>query len=789
METTRYPSLPIQPTSFPLRLTTTKATLLVKSSKNLRFLDQFIAKLNDAIVVMETEPFDDAGPRIVSVNHAFDKAFGYGRWEVLGKTFECLLGAKTDRNTVSQIYRAMRERVSVTRRIFSYDKEGHEHWIEMDIFPVLDDQKGSGFIAAVQRPIVDTGEQEESSRLNGERFSQAFEYGPLGMALIAPDGHWLTANHRLCDLIGYKAGELQKTTFQRVTHPEDLSAELILAAKTLKGGLPFYEVEKRFIHRDGSIIWAHVTVSLVRDHDGNPLYFIKQVQNITESRLANEKIAQQAALLDKTNDAIVLCNMEGRILFWNKGAEAIYGWTAEEMNGRLIRESNPKDILAQYEEASRVTLDKGKWTGQSAVVHKDSREIVAQFHWSLIKDHAEQPKAFLIISHDITDRTKMEAQLMRAQRMESIGTLAGGIAHDLNNILTPIMISIEMLKQSSNNPRTTNIIDTIETITKRGADIVRQVLSFARGMKGDYVEVQPRHLLKDIQALIMETLPKNIQMKYFFPHESWTILGDPTQLHQILMNLCVNARDAMPDGGTLKIAAENAVVDEQYASMHLDAKPGKYIAISVSDTGTGIAPEILDKIFEPFFTTKEIGKGTGLGLSTVIAIVRSHQGFLNVSSEVGQGTTFKVYIPAIEESSGLAEQGQELNTLPRGNGETVLIVDDEASILTITGQTLEAFGYATLTATDGADAVAIYAQHRDKISVVLTDMSMPVMDGMAAIRVLSRINPAVKIIAASGLKTNSLSAQESCSEVKYIIDKPYTAGTLLKTLRAILDDD
>ena len=231
---------------------------------------------------------------------------------------------------------------------------------------------------------------------------------------------------------------------------------------------------------------------------------------------------------------------------------------------------------------------------------------------------------------------------------------------------------------------------------------MRQVLSFARGIKGDHVEVQPRHLLKDIQALIKETLPKNLQLKYSFPHETWTILGDPTQLHQILMNLCVNARDAMPDGGCLTITAVNSVIDAQYASMHLEAKPGKYVALSVSDTGTGIDAAILDKIFEPFFTTKEIGKGTGLGLSTVLGIVKSHGGYLDVSSELGKGTTFRVYVPAVEKSSQI-EPEDETSHLPHGHGETILVVDDEASILTITSQTLEAFGYRVITATDGAE--------------------------------------------------------------------------------------
>jgi len=759
------------------------------STEKLHLLETCFAKLHDVIILLEASPVEEPGPRIVLVNDAFEAFFGYTRQEALGRSPRFLHGAKTDPRVLDEIYHALREKQSITRRLINYDKRGQERWVEMDIIPLHDAKGKCNFFAAIQRPIMERKEQEEALRLSGERFSQAFEYGPIGMALVAPDGHWLTVNQPLCDLLGYTTDELRHTTFQRMTHPEDLMQELELARWTLKGDTNFYQIEKRNIHKRGHVVWVQVTASLVRDSEGQPLYFIKQVQNITESKRANEKLAQQAALLDKTNDAIILCGMDGCIRFWNKGAEAIYGWTTEEAAGRQIKELSFKKNPGQYDEACRATLDKGKWTSELPVIHKDGHELVVQSHWSLIKDQTDQPQAFLGISYDITDRKHIEAQLMRAQRMESIGTLAGGIAHDLNNILTPIMMSIEMLKATTTHPRALSVLETIEMTSRRGADIVRQVLSFARGVKGDRIEVQPRHLLKDIQSLIKETLPKNIQLKYSFPHESWTILGDPTQLHQILMNLCVNARDAMPDGGTLTITAENAEIDAQYAAMYVDAKPGKYVLIQVADTGTGIPPEILDKIFDPFFTTKEIGKGTGLGLSTVIAIIKSHGGFINVLSKTGKGTTFKVYLPATEASTAEQTGEEEMASLPRGDGETVLIADDEASILTITGQTLEAFGYKILVAKDGVEAIAAYALNRDKIAVVLIDMAMPVMDGPATMRVLLKMNPKIKIIPASGLETNEALVHEFNADIRHFVHKPYTAGTLLKTLRLILDEE
>jgi CheY-like chemotaxis protein len=346
-------------------------------------------------------------------------------------------------------------------------------------------------------------------------------------------------------------------------------------------------------------------------------------------------------------------------------------------------------------------------------------------------------------------------------------------------------MSIQILKMTA-DPESEKILDTLEISAKRGADIVRQVLSFARGLDGQRIEVQPKHLLEEIESIIKNTFPKNIRLQFFNPGDTWTILGDPTQIHQILMNLCVNARDAMPNGGALTVGITNCVLDEHYSAMNLHAKAGRYVQISVADSGTGMPKGVIDKIFEPFFTTKGIDKGTGLGLSTVMAIVKSHHGVINVYSEPGRGTSFKVYLPATELSAEAQQNYEKDIALPRGKGETILVVDDEASILAITEQTLRAFGYEVLTATDGAEAVAIYAANKKEIAVVLTDMTMPIMDGPATIRALFRLNPRVKIIAASGLTANGGVDKTSEMGVSEFLAKPYTADTLLNTLKRII---
>ena len=536
-------------------------------------------------------------------------------------------------------------------------------------------------------------------------------------------------------------------------------------------------------HGPGKKCWFLISATPLKTKNGGAV--VSHLE-ITERKLSEQIIAEQADFLDKAQDAILVRDLQGKAVYWNKGAERLYGWTREEVLGRDISElfgSDPKRI----EEIEAVTISKGEWRGGREHLTKDRRKLTVEASTTLIRDSGGNPHALLAIVTDITEKKRIEAQFMRAQRMESIGTLAGGIAHDLNNILAPIMMSIEILKEMSSEPQATEILETIEVSAKRGADIVRQVLSFARGIEGQRLEIQPKHLIKELEKIIKDTFPKNIRLQFMVPNDTWTVLGDPTQVHQVLLNLCVNARDAMPNGGTLGIEVENCELDAHYAAMNLQAKPGRYVKISVADTGSGIPPELLEKIFEPFFTTKDLNKGTGLGLSTVTAIVKSHDGNINVYSEPGKGTIFRIYFPALVDANMAEEQIIEQIGPPRGQGETMLVVDDEASILTITSQTLQAFGYRVLQATDGADAVATYAQHRNEIAVILTDLMMPVMDGTATVHAIMRINPAAKIIAVSGLNDNTSVATVAGLGVKHFLTKPYTAGTLLKTLRTVLD--
>ncbi|MFM1770366.1 MAG: hypothetical protein RJA22_2895 [Verrucomicrobiota bacterium] len=505
----------------------------------------------------------------------------------------------------------------------------------------------------------------------------------------------------------------------------------------------------------------------------------------TVRKRAEEKIAEQAALLDNSRDAIVVIDLQHRCSYWNRSAEALYGRTAAEMA------SQPADQLlfpdrAFFERARTLTLQRGEFSDTGSATGAGNRPVTVETRWNLIHDEEGRPRSILIVGTDVTEKKRIEQQFLRTQRMESIGTLAGGIAHDLNNVLSPIMMSVEMLKERFQDEPSRRMLGLLETSARRGAGLVRQVLTFARGVDGERALLQPKHLIKDIAKIIHDTFPRNITLKMHVPESLWPVLGDATQVHQVLLNLAVNARDAMPGGGLLTLTAENVVLapGSEPPGSGLDA--GAYTLIRVADTGTGIPRDILEKIWEPFFTTKETGKGTGLGLSTVLGIVKSHHGAILLDTEPGKGTRFSVYLPAQEHQAVAAEQ--EPRPLPAGRGQVILAVDDEAAVLSMTKATLEAFGYRVLTATDGAEALAAFTAHRGQIQGVLTDMMMPNMDGPSTIRVLQRLDPRVRIIATSGLMDAQRLHDQTGLEHIPLIQKPYTAEKLLTTLHSVLAD-
>ncbi len=620
-------------------------------------------------------------------------------------------------------------------------------------------------------------------RQSEERHRVLFDRSPLPMWVYDPKTlRYLAVNEMAVREYGYTREEYLGMSLRELHLPEDVAAllESFSAMKNDADSLP--RITRRHRKKDGTIITVEIADQAITFNGLTAR--VVQAADITEARRAADQIREQAALLDHAQDAILVQNLEGEITYWNKSAERVFGWTAAEALGRKTQEFLYEDP-AVYPESFDATLKYGDWIGEVTKLTKTGGHVLIAGRWTLVRDDSGQPKAVLAINTDITEKKQMEAQFFRAQRMGSIGTLAGGIAHDLNNVLGPIIMGVDLLKVRATEPQDLNILNLMEMSGQRGVDLVKQVLFFARGIEGRRGLVSAIQLVRDLETIARETFPKSITIEVEAPTDIWNMPGDKTQFHQVLLNLCVNARDAMPTGGRLRISAHNRQIDEQFAATQLTAHPGPYVVLEVSDTGTGMAPEVVARMFEPFFTTKELGQGTGFGLSTTDSIVRNHGGFITVQSEPGQGTTFQVCLPAVTGSVEVEAPSIPLD-LPRGHGELILIIDDEASIRSITGETLAAFGYRTMSAGDGAEGIATYAQHAGEIAVVLTDMMMPVMGGAATVRVLLRLDPEVRIIVASGSSSKNIEAEVAEMGVKFFMPKPYNAETLLWTLHTLL---
>jgi PAS domain S-box-containing protein len=731
--------------------------------------------------------------RIVYINRSIGESLGYSLAEIehMGDRIIDLLSHPDEPNPIYAAFADIDTIQDGEIRIFEHrmhhrDGDWRWHHVRYTSFARHPDGRVSQVLAIVH-DITNSKQAQLELQRTEDRLRYLLTANPAVIYACEASGQYAATfvSENVTGMLGYYSWDFLADPhfWSQQIHPEDRERVFADLPTILDRGWHVYEY--RFRHLDGHYIWVRDELRLILDGEGAPLEIIGYWSDITDRKQSEQTMHEQADLLDIAPDAIFVHNLDYQILFWNKGAEQLYGWQTAEAIGQDSRQFVGEEAEHQFAAGMEIVLSTGTWQGELTKITADGQPIIVSSRRSLLRDTAGNPKSILIVETDITEQKQLESQFFRAQRLESLGTLASGIAHDLNNILTPILGIVEILPLQfpDIDDRTQNLLKILNDSTRRGAELVKQILSFTRGVEGKPTCIQIHHLIKEIQRIIKQAFPKNIEAVFDYSKQLWTIEADSTPIHQVLMNLCVNARDAMPDGGTLTIGTENLRIDNSYARIHIDARAGDYIVVSVTDTGIGMTAETIDRIFDPFFTTKEPGKGTGLGLSTSMGIIKSHGGFITVYSEIGKGTCFKVYLPAIDTH---ATEPQPLIDLPIGNNELILIVDDEISVRSITGTTLETYNYRVLTASDGIEAIATYAEHKKEINVILLDLMMPSLDTVTTVRTLHKLNPQVKIVAMSGLSTNEQMTQNlRDSGVRTFLAKPFTAEDLLNTLEQV----
>ena len=685
-------------------------------------------------------------------------------------------------------------------------KDGSWRWISARADLVRDAEGTATRMMGSHVDITERKLTEAALRESEERFRNAFEHSAIGMALISRTGTWLKVNSKICSMLGYSEDDLSALTFQDLTHPDDLDEDIEQVGQVLAGEIDAYAMEKRYLHKDGRIVWGLLAVASVRTSDGEFSHFVSQVVDVTEQKAAEQAVRWNQSLLQLMSESspfgfLVVDNRNDAILHFNQRFCDLWGIShladrmrrGELKNRDIIPDCLP--VLADVEafaascaplqdEANRVVVeDEIPFTGGrtmrrfSAQIRGADDAYFGRFY--IFQDITERKRAE-------EERVQLEAQLHHAQKMDSVGRLAGGVAHDFNNMLGVILGHTEFaLEQVDPASSLKEDLEQVRKAAVRSAALTRQLLAFARKQATAPAVLGVNDRVEEILAMLRRLLGENIQLARLAAADVWPVYMDASQLDQILTNLCVNARDAISTVGTLTIETANFTVDAEYSASHLGAVPGDYVRLTVRDDGCGIDEETLSHIFEPFFTTKPVNEGTGLGLATVHGIVMQNKGSIDVESEPGHGTTFTILLPR---HHGIAGPAVERRAEATGPGhETILIVEDEPALLSLTRRMLERMGYAVLTAGTPAEAMRQAEQHGRKIHLLLSDVVMPEMSGPDLARNLMSRHPHLKLVFMSGYPAN-VNAQRGLLENSNFLQKPFSRADLVAKVREALDD-
>jgi two-component system cell cycle sensor histidine kinase/response regulator CckA len=630
-------------------------------------------------------------------------------------------------------------------------------------------------------------------RRSEELFRSAFEHTNVGMVLTDERHRFIRVNAASARLFGYPRDEMIGLSMADVTYPDDLAESYARRTPLEKGEGDFFQMEKRYRRKDGSVFWGLVNVSVVREGNGQPLQYVAQVQDISDRKQAeaerNELLRRFQMHIERMPLACVSFDTDVRILEWNPAAERLFGYRREEILGRSAYETIvPESARASVEEnVARVQSGDMAANNINENRTKDGRILLCEWFNTPFTDSTGQVIGCLSLAADVTEKRSLEQQLRQAQKMDAIGQLAGGVAHDFNNLLTVILGFGEIAKSSlpADNPAH-DLVGQMTQAGERAASLTRQLLAFSRQQVMAARVLDLNAILTDLEKMLRRVLGEDVSLASSLQPNLGRIKADAGQIEQVIVNLAVNARDAMPQGGKLTIETANVELDEEYARAHPEVRPGRYVLLAVSDTGHGMSEEVKARIFEPFFTTKAPGKGTGLGLATVFGIVKQSGGCIEVYSEPGVGTSFKVYLPRASGPISMGKSHQGLRPAPGGN-ETILLVEDEDAVRALVRIVLQGGGYHVLEAADGDEALRVAQQQQGPIHLLVSDVVMPGLGGRQLSERLLALYPRMKVLFLSGYTDDAVVRHGILQEKVDFLQKPFSTNTLAEKVREVLD--
>jgi PAS domain S-box-containing protein len=764
-----------------------------RAEKSLRLNTIALTAAANAIVIT------DRNGAVVWANPSFTTMTGYTLAETVGKNLrELVKSGQHERVFYQQMWETILAGGVWRGELVNRRKDGSLYPEEMTITPVRDSAEAITHFIAIKQDITVAKLADEAMRTNKARLSDAMKLAHLGGWELDVGGDRFTFDELFYEMLRTTAdregGYTMKSSryLERFVHPDDraMVGENIRHSAEVPELDYIREVQHRAIFGDGEIGYLAVRYHTLKDAQGRIAKIHGVNQDITKQHISFARIREQAEIINQAPVSIIITDLVGRITYCNPASVRIYGFKRPEEMINLL----PEDIFnsaatGAFAIALATTIRTGSWIGEVSFLARDGRQVTTSDHMSLILDEAGKPKARLSIAVDVTEKKEFEEQALRMQRVENLGMLAAGIAHDFNNALAPIVLAGPLLRMQVKDPVGLHMLDIVDQSAARGAALVRRMLSFARGTAGNKALLDAGQIVREVLDLAMSTFPKSILVESHLANDLWPVMSDPTQFQQILLNLCVNARDSMPDGGKLTLTAANRTIDSTAVARIPDGHIGRFIEVEVRDTGTGIQPDVLERIWEPFFTTKGAGKGTGLGLSTVRSIIRQNDGFATVvtstNAKNGHGTVFTFFLPAAVDGILGGDAGPKGNLPHGGRGELILLVDDETSVCEMGTSILTQNGYLAITASNGLEAITAFGLHASKVRLLLTDLDMPSLGGRELAIVIHRLRPDLPVIVMSGgIAQNNQSYREYATA---FLPKPFTAEGLLSIVRQTLD--